>query len=78
MMPKTMPQCRLKAHVELKMRLYRKNQGILFEGADLDNRLKTFFDALQVPKDASQVPTDPSVSADPKGVASPILFARQR
>ena len=56
----------LKAHVELKMRLYRKNQGILFEGGDLDNRLKTFFDALQVPKDASQVPTDPSVSADPK------------
>ena len=48
-----------KAHVELRMRLYRKNQGILFEGGDLDNCLKTFFDALQVPKDASRVPNNP-------------------
>jgi hypothetical protein len=49
-------------HVELKIRLYRKNQGILFQGGDLDNRLKTFFDALQVPKDSSQVPTGPESS----------------
>jgi hypothetical protein len=49
-------------HVELRMRLYRKNQGIIFEGGDLDNRLKTFFDALQVPKDPSQVPKGPESS----------------
>jgi hypothetical protein len=54
-----------RAHCELKFRIYRKTQGILFEGGDIDNRLKTFFDALQVPKDASQVPTNPSASENP-------------
>lgn len=33
-------------HCELSIRLYRKSEGILFEGGDIDNRLKTFFDAL--------------------------------
>lgn len=53
----------LEAHVELRMRLYRKNVGILFQGGDLDNRLKTFFDALQVPKEESQVPKGERVSS---------------
>jgi hypothetical protein len=30
----------------------------LFEGGDLDNRLKTFFDALRVPHTRDQLPTD--------------------
>ena len=55
----------LKAHVELRMRLYRKNQGILFEGGDLDNRLKTFFDALRFPK---------MVRRFPQKLTSPTMF----
>jgi hypothetical protein len=30
--------------------------GTLFHGGDIDNRLKTFFDALQVPQASEQIP----------------------
>jgi hypothetical protein len=63
----------LESHVELRMRLYRKNQGILFQGGDLDNCLKTFFDALQVPKDISQVPPDPKASKRPETEWTPVF-----
>jgi hypothetical protein len=45
------------AHCHLEIRLYRKSDdGILYTGGDLDNHLKTFFDALRVPTAAEQVP----------------------
>ena len=48
------------AHCELDIRLYRRLEmgGVLYEGGDIDNRLKVFLDALQVPHDRSQVPDE--------------------
>ena len=45
-------------HCHLRIRLYRKvgPEGVLFVGGDIDNRLKTLLDALQVPNDSAQVP----------------------
>lgn len=45
-------------HCHLRVRLYRKMgpEGVLFVGGDLDNRLKTLLDALQVPSEQGQVP----------------------
>jgi hypothetical protein len=47
-------------HCHLDIRVYRRldQRGILFEGGDLDNRLKTFFDALRVPAEPSQIPEE--------------------
>src|SRR5262249_18341789 len=46
------------AHCHLNIRVYRRIDvgGFLFEGGDLDNRLKTFFDALRVPHLKEQLP----------------------
>ncbi|MCI0565350.1 MAG: hypothetical protein MN733_43350, partial [Nitrososphaera sp.] len=46
------------ATCELYIRLYRRVEtgGVLYEGGDIDNRLKIFLDALQVPDDRLQVP----------------------
>ena len=54
-------------HCFLRIRIYRKvgPEGILFAGGDLDNRLKTLLDALQVPSEASQLPKSKQVSNDP-------------
>jgi hypothetical protein len=48
------------AHCHIDIRIYRRVDagGFLFEGGDLDNRLKTFFDALRVPHTKDQLPTD--------------------
>jgi hypothetical protein len=47
------------SHCHLSLRFYRKteDEGILFHGGDIDNRLKTFFDALQVPHAIEQMPS---------------------
>ena len=47
------------SHCHLSLRFYRRteDEGILFHGGDIDNRLKTFFDALQVPQASEQMPT---------------------
>jgi hypothetical protein len=52
-------------HCHLDMRIYRRLErgGILFEGGDLDNRLKTFFDALSVPVHPEQVPKEQDTPA---------------
>jgi hypothetical protein len=47
----------------------------LFEGGDLDNRLKTFFDALRVPHLKEQLPAEigcPEV--DEKAIDWPFMF----
>jgi hypothetical protein len=48
------------AHCRLDIRIYRRVDagGFLFEGGDLDNRLKTFFDALRVPHSRDQLPSE--------------------
>ena len=48
------------AHCELSVRIYRKTEsrGVLFEGGDIDNRLKTFLDALTVPMRPDQSPNE--------------------
>mgnify|MGYP001606144215 CR=1 FL=1 len=44
----------------LNIRIYRKlgRGGILFTGGDLDNKLKTFFDALRVPQAPEELPNE--------------------
>jgi hypothetical protein len=37
---------------------------IIRQGGDIDNRLKTLFDALSMPASAQQMPVDPDVEAD--------------
>ena len=37
---------------------------IIRQGGDIDNRLKTLFDALSMPANAQQVPDDPDVEPD--------------
>jgi len=63
------------SHCHLSLRFYRRteDEGILFDGGDIDNRLKTFFDALQVPQSSEQIP--PS-SRNPKGDSNewPTIF----
>src|ERR1700730_17019189 len=55
-------------HCHLDIRLHRKIGlgGILFEGGDLDNCLKTFFDALRVPEDKSQLPAEENIPENTK------------
>ena len=55
------------ATCELNIRLYRRleSNGVLYEGGDIDNRLKIFLDALQVPSEPSQVPNDTLSSDNP-------------
>src|SRR5207302_1911391 len=38
--------------------------GLIRRGGDIDNRLKTLFDALSVPANAQQVPNNPDVESD--------------
>ena len=54
------------SHCHLSLRFYRNTEdvGILFHGGDIDNRLKTFFDALQVPQASEQIPAS---SRNPQG-----------
>jgi hypothetical protein len=63
-------------HCRLDIRIYRKSKegGILFDGGDLDNRLKTFFDALQVPRHSEQLPApaEPEILENPQNW--PALF----
>jgi hypothetical protein len=63
------------SHCHLSMRFYRRteDEGILFDGGDIDNRLKTFFDALQVPQSIEQMPAS---SRNPQGDAKewPAIF----
>ncbi len=51
-------RCGLKVHF-----LRKESPGKVYQGGDIDNRLKTLFDALQVP-DAGQIIDDP-ISSDP-------------
>ncbi|MQA64336.1 MAG: hypothetical protein GEU76_00300 [Alphaproteobacteria bacterium] len=55
-------------HCHLQIRLYRKigPGGILFVGGDLDNRLKTLLDALQVPIYEQDVPENENQSESPE------------
>lgn len=51
----------LALHCGLKILFLRKeNPGRIYQGGDLDNRLKTLFDALSVPND-SQIVNDPTI-----------------
>ena len=61
-------------HWELSIRLYRKPErsGFLFAGGDIDNTVKTFLDALQVPKEESQVPNEGPIHE--KSINWPPLF----
>ena len=54
-------------HCGLSIRIYRKigHGGILYEGGDLDNRLKTLLDALQVPRDVGQLPPEGDIDSNP-------------
>src|SRR5258708_22361726 len=55
-------------HCHLDIRLYRKSKEgwILYEGGDIDNRLKTFFDALHVPRYPEQLPGNLTISDNPQ------------
>lgn len=46
-------------HCHLEIRLFRPldKEGIVFDGGDLDGRLKLLFDALRVPLDLSELPS---------------------
>jgi len=50
----------MEAHCHLGLRVGRtvKPGSIIFDGGDLDGRLKTLFDALRMPRDASELPKD--------------------
>lgn len=63
-------------HCHLNIRLYRKLQtgGILFTGGDIDNRLKTFFDALQVPKGREHMPKEDQDNEPPNPKDWPVMF----
>jgi hypothetical protein len=54
-------------HCHLSIRLYRSmaDDSIIFNGGDIDNRLKTFFDGLQVPQKAENVPVNASAGRNP-------------
>jgi hypothetical protein len=61
-------------HCYLNMRIYRpsKKGSILFRGGDIDNQLKTFFDALRVPHNTNELPA--SVPRDPDPNLWPHMF----
>jgi hypothetical protein len=56
----------LECHVHLEIRLYRQKElnGFLFLGGDVDNKFKTFFDALKVPYNEEEVPAQDNVSSN--------------
>jgi hypothetical protein len=53
----------LKCNLEITL-LRKEDPGRVYQGGDLDNRLKTLFDALAVPPHPNQVVSDTSI-ADP-------------
>ena len=58
-------------HLAIRMHCPRGHGSILYEGGDIDNRLKVLLDALSMPQDESQIPSSVA-SADPD--ASEPLF----
>ncbi len=58
----TSPQ---EAHCELAVRLHRPTPpgSILYEGGDLDNRLKVLFDALRIPTTREEIDDEPAKEA---------------
>jgi hypothetical protein len=53
--------------VSLHIHLYRREEpgGVIVTGGDLDNRLKTLFDALRMPHTSDEIPDD-DPGADPR------------
>jgi hypothetical protein len=55
---------KLLAEIELVLLRPTKPGALIRHGGDIDNQLKTLFDALRCPKDLSELPGDDVPSAD--------------
>lgn len=54
----------LLAELDIQMLWSQKPGAIFSEGGDIDNRLKTLFDALKIPKERGELPDGATPAAD--------------
>src|SRR5262245_19616236 len=54
----------LRAELEILLLAANLPGALIRQGGDIDNRLKTLFDALSVPANAQQIPRQPDVEPD--------------